>query len=140
MITCLVTRRASATIAIAVLMGIGATRAGAQPVAFEFDAPIDLGSNLTRIGSLEWSQILGTEWDTGFQIGGIVGQNVRLALSGLPPRVHDVIAGLGGRPITRTSLRGLFERAVDDRLGREMTFLDLDHDVVARELARLGAG
>ena len=38
--------------------------------------------------------------------GGIVGQNVRLALSGLPVRVYDVVAGLGGRPITRASLRG----------------------------------
>ena len=28
-------------------------------------------------------------------IGGIVGQNVRLALSGLPPVVYDVVAGLG---------------------------------------------
>jgi pyruvate ferredoxin oxidoreductase alpha subunit len=72
--------------------------------------------------------------------GGIVGQNVRLALSGLPPRVHDVIAGLGGRPITKASLRRLLEDAVEDRLGRGMTFLDLDHDVVARELERLGTG
>ena len=71
--------------------------------------------------------------------GGIVGQNVRLALSGLPPRVHDVVAGLGGRPITKASLRRLFEDAVADRLGRELTFLDLDHDVVARELQRLEA-
>ena len=71
--------------------------------------------------------------------GGIVGQNVRLALSGLPPRVHDVVAGLGGRPVTRASLRRLFEQAVDDRLGRGLTFLDLDHDVVARELERLEA-
>jgi pyruvate ferredoxin oxidoreductase alpha subunit len=69
--------------------------------------------------------------------GGIVGQNVRLALSGLPPRVHDVIAGLGGRPITKTSLRGLLEEAVGDRLGHGMRFLDLDRDVVARELQRL---
>ena len=72
--------------------------------------------------------------------GGIVAQNVRLALSGLRPRVHDVIAGLGGRPITKASLRRLLESAVDDRLGRGMTFLDLDHDVVARELQRLEAG
>ncbi|HET8949012.1 MAG TPA: transketolase C-terminal domain-containing protein [Solirubrobacteraceae bacterium] len=71
--------------------------------------------------------------------GGIVGQNVRLALSGLPARVHDVVAGLGGRPVTKTSLRRLFEDAVADRLGRELTFLDLDHDVVARELQRLEA-
>ena len=72
--------------------------------------------------------------------GGIVGQNVRLALSGLPARVHDVVAGLGGRPVTKASLRRLFDDAVADRLGRGLTFLDLDHDVVARELQRLEAG
>ena len=70
--------------------------------------------------------------------GGIVGQNVRLALSGLPPRVHDVIAGLGGRPITKASLRRLLADALEDRLGREMTFLDLDREIVTRELARAG--
>ena len=43
--------------------------------------------------------------------GGIVGQNVRLALSGLTPRVYDVVAGLGGRPITKASLRRLFGEA-----------------------------
>ena len=37
-------------------------------------------------------------------LGGIVGQNVRLALSGLPAPVYDVVAGLGGRPITKQSL------------------------------------
>src|SRR6476660_7237720 len=34
-------------------------------------------------------------------VGGIVGQNVRLALDGLGIEVHDVVAGLGGRPITK---------------------------------------
>jgi pyruvate ferredoxin oxidoreductase alpha subunit len=67
--------------------------------------------------------------------GGIVGQNVRLALEGLAPRVHDVVAGLGGRPITKASLRELFLR---DGLGR-LTFLDLDTALVARELERMGA-
>ena len=70
--------------------------------------------------------------------GGIVGQNVRLALSGLPVRVHDVVAGLGGRPITTTSLRGLLEDAVAGRLGRGLTFLDLDRELVERELRRAG--
>jgi pyruvate ferredoxin oxidoreductase alpha subunit len=69
--------------------------------------------------------------------GGIVGQNVRLALSGLAPRVHDVIAGLGGRPITKASLRSLLADALADRLGR-MTFLDLDRELVERELRRAG--
>jgi pyruvate ferredoxin oxidoreductase alpha subunit len=67
--------------------------------------------------------------------GGIVGQNVRLALSGLPVRVYDVVAGLGGRPITRGSLRGMLADASADRLGR-LTFLDLDVELVERELAR----
>jgi pyruvate ferredoxin oxidoreductase alpha subunit len=67
--------------------------------------------------------------------GGIVGQNVRLALSGLPVHVYDVVAGLGGRPITRASLRAMLADARADRLGR-LTFLDLDVGLVERELAR----
>ena len=70
--------------------------------------------------------------------GGIVGQNVRLALSGLTPVVYDVVAGLGGRVITKKSLRGLFEQGCGDELGR-LTFLDLDTELVARELARMAA-
>jgi pyruvate ferredoxin oxidoreductase alpha subunit len=70
-------------------------------------------------------------------LGGIVGQNVRLALSGLAPTVYDVVAGLGGRAITKRSLHGLIgdvERGVlqPDRL----TFLDMDWGLVERELQR----
>jgi pyruvate ferredoxin oxidoreductase alpha subunit len=70
--------------------------------------------------------------------GGIVGQNVRLALSEQMSRVYDVVAGLGGRPITREALRGLFARALADELesGR-LHFLGLDHDRVERELERM---
>jgi pyruvate ferredoxin oxidoreductase alpha subunit len=70
-------------------------------------------------------------------LGGILGQNVRLALDGLPVRVHDVVAGLGGRPITKSSLRRLFADALADRLepGR-LTFLDLDWSLIERELER----
>jgi pyruvate ferredoxin oxidoreductase alpha subunit len=67
--------------------------------------------------------------------GGIVGQNVRLALSGLPTRVYDVVAGLGGRPITKASLHTMFADAIADRLGL-LSFLDLDIERVQRELAR----
>src|SRR3954449_6455321 len=65
--------------------------------------------------------------------GGIVGQNVRLALTGLSIEVNDVIAGLGGRPITKPSLHRLFREQLDPQ---RMTFLDMDWDVVAEELAR----
>jgi pyruvate ferredoxin oxidoreductase alpha subunit len=69
--------------------------------------------------------------------GGIVGQNVRLALAGLPPVVHDVVAGLGGRAITQRSLRGLVLDAIAGRLEpNRLTFLDLDTAVVERELER----
>jgi len=71
-------------------------------------------------------------------IGGIVSANVRMALAGIQLHDYTVIAGLGGRPITKASLHGLFTDAVADRL-EALTFLDMDWDVVNRELARMGA-
>ena len=70
-------------------------------------------------------------------VGGIVGQNVRLALTGLDVEVNDVVAGLGGRAITKRSLRGLLDDAMAGKLepGR-LTFLDLDRTLVERELRR----
>jgi pyruvate ferredoxin oxidoreductase alpha subunit len=73
--------------------------------------------------------------------GGIVGQNVRLALSGLEPVVHDVVAGLGGRPITKDSLHGLLADVLEERLEpARLHFLDLKHDIVQRELERAQGG
>ena len=68
-------------------------------------------------------------------IGGIVANNVRMALSGTNIEVYEVIGGLGGRPITRKSLHKLFKDAVKDNL-EAVTFLDLKKDVVERELKR----
>jgi pyruvate ferredoxin oxidoreductase alpha subunit len=68
-------------------------------------------------------------------IGGILSANVRMALSGIQLHGYTVIAGLGGRPITKKSLRGLFEDAIADELG-PLTFLDMKWDVVQRELER----
>ena len=49
------------------------------------------------------------------------------------PRVHSVIAGLGGRPITRPSLHALFRRAaVQPWEGAH--FLDLNEAIVSKEL------
>ena len=71
-------------------------------------------------------------------IGGIVGQNVRLALAGLPSVVYDVVAGLGGRSITRRSLRKLVEEVQEGRIEpNRLHFLDLDRKLVERELLRL---
>jgi len=73
--------------------------------------------------------------------GGIVGQNVRDALSGLPARVYNVVAGLGGRPITKHSLHALFADVLEDRIepGR-LHFLDLNWELVERELERMRKG
>jgi len=71
-------------------------------------------------------------------IGGIVSANVRMALAGIALHGYTVIAGLGGRPITKRSLRALFLEAADDALG-PLTFLDMDWDIVNRELARMAS-
>jgi pyruvate ferredoxin oxidoreductase alpha subunit len=70
-------------------------------------------------------------------VGGIVGQNVRLALDGMAtgPSVHDVIAGLGGRPVTSASVHRIVVDAIEGRAGTT-TFLDVDTAVVDRELRR----
>jgi pyruvate ferredoxin oxidoreductase alpha subunit len=68
-------------------------------------------------------------------VGGVVGLNVRLALYGGDVPMHDVIAGLGGRPITSASLDAMLTDAAAGRLG-PLTFLDLNHELVERELAR----
>ena len=68
-------------------------------------------------------------------IGGIVADGVRKALSGVMLKSYTVIAGLGGRSITTTSLIRLFEQAGRDEL-EELNFLDLHWDVVNREIKR----
>ena len=59
----------------------------------------------------------------------------------MPSQVYDVVAGLGGRPITKASLHGLFDDVLADRLepGR-LHFLDLDSEIVQRELERAASG
>ncbi|MGD1050157.1 MAG: transketolase C-terminal domain-containing protein [Solirubrobacteraceae bacterium] len=71
-------------------------------------------------------------------IGGIVTANVRMALTGITLHGYTVIAGLGGRPITKASLRELFLQAADDAL-EPLTFLDMDWEIVNRELARMAS-
>jgi len=80
-------------------------------------------SNAKRVIVLEKSLAVG--------IGGIVSTNVRTALDRAIP-VHTVIAGLGGRPITRSSLQTIFSATNLDAT----TFLDLDRPLVEKVLAR----
>jgi len=66
--------------------------------------------------------------------GGIVTPDVTAAVSGMDCPLTTVVAGLGGRPVTRASLRRLLADLPTDPL----VFLDLDEAVVARELAHTG--
>jgi pyruvate ferredoxin oxidoreductase alpha subunit len=68
-------------------------------------------------------------------LGGIVCDGVRKATAGVPLKGYTVVAGLGGRAITRASLRQVFGDAAADEL-EQLTFLDLDAGVVAHELER----
>ncbi|MCC7259339.1 MAG: pyruvate ferredoxin oxidoreductase [Gammaproteobacteria bacterium] len=67
-------------------------------------------------------------------VGGIVTEDVRRALHD-GHRLDTVIAGLGGRPITRAALREVLEHACRGE-AEPLTFLDLDREVVERELER----
>jgi pyruvate ferredoxin oxidoreductase alpha subunit len=68
-------------------------------------------------------------------IGGMLSEGVRKSLSGQPLKGYTVIAGLGGRAIPKASIVGMLERAHVDDIDA-LHFLDLDWDVVRRELAR----
>ncbi len=68
-------------------------------------------------------------------IGGILSTDVRMSLSGIQLRGYTVVAGLGGRAITRKSLHKLFRDAQQDLL-KPLTFLDLDWGMVNKQLAR----
>ncbi len=71
-------------------------------------------------------------------VGGIVSQDVHHALAGAGRELRTVIAGLGGRPITERSLCRLLDDAAAGLL-EPVTFLDLDAELVARELERTRA-
>jgi pyruvate ferredoxin oxidoreductase alpha subunit len=70
--------------------------------------------------------------------GGVLATDVAMALQGTDCVIREVVAGLGGRAITRESLVKLFYKATRGELGA-LLFLDLDVDVVDREIDRMKA-
>jgi pyruvate ferredoxin oxidoreductase alpha subunit len=68
-------------------------------------------------------------------MGGPLANNVDLALRNVAgaPQVHSVIAGLGGRPITRASLHRVLRRPFMQPW-EGPHFLDLNEEIVAKEL------
>jgi pyruvate ferredoxin oxidoreductase alpha subunit len=87
----------------------------------------DVLARARRIVVLEKSLAVG--------LGGIVSANVRTSYPGHPDAVHTVVAGLGGRSITRESLKRVFASGAAGTLA-PLTFLDLDRGLVERALAR----
>ena len=68
-------------------------------------------------------------------IGGILATDIRTAMDGVEILDYTVVAGLGGRPITKKSLHEVFAKALADELP-PLTFLDLDWNVVNKQLER----
>ena len=90
-----------------------------------------------RMALAHAKQVIVVEKAFAVGAGGIVGQNIRLALSGLPVTVYDIVAGLGGRAITKRSLHALVGDVLAGRIEpNRLTFLDLDQGLVERELRR----
>jgi pyruvate ferredoxin oxidoreductase alpha subunit len=68
--------------------------------------------------------------------GGVLSTDVAMATHDANCSLRTIVAGLGGRPITRRSLEEMIAAAVRDELDPS-TFLDLDLGVVERERARM---
>jgi pyruvate ferredoxin oxidoreductase alpha subunit len=68
-------------------------------------------------------------------MGGPLAADVTLATQGLLQTQYSIIAGLGGRPITKVSLKNAFVRA---QLGElpNTTFLDLNWQIVNEQIER----
>jgi pyruvate ferredoxin oxidoreductase alpha subunit len=71
-------------------------------------------------------------------MGGVVATDVRMSLTGLHLHSYCVVAGLGGRSITKASLLRAFGEAIAGTLP-VLSFLDLDWRIVNRQLEREAA-
>ncbi|MBF0193430.1 MAG: pyruvate ferredoxin oxidoreductase [Magnetococcales bacterium] len=80
-------------------------------------------------------QIIVIEKNIAVGMGGILSANIRMALRGLVQPVTTCIAGLGGRPITKKSLQEMFDKTMRQEVD-DINFLDLDWEIIRRELDR----
>jgi pyruvate ferredoxin oxidoreductase alpha subunit len=81
------------------------------------------------------NRVLVLEKSLAVGLGGIVSANVRGSYPGDADSVLAVVAGLGGRSITKQSLHRVFRAGLRGELA-PLSFLDLDEEIVARVLAR----
>jgi pyruvate ferredoxin oxidoreductase alpha subunit len=134
-----------------VLVGMGSVLGTLQAVA---DASREQGSRVGVLGvtcfrpwpSAEVRQALRQAervivMDRALSVGagGVLGQDVRVALDGLSVEVHDVVAGVGGRPVGVSSVAAMLRDVLSGQLdARRLHFLDADASVLAAELGRSG--
>jgi pyruvate ferredoxin oxidoreductase alpha subunit len=96
--------------------------------------PFPLDALHEAIGDARKVVVVERAFSAGF--GGVLSTDVGLAISDAKARLSTVVAGLGGRAVTEAGLISVVEDALADRL-EVLRFLDLDKDVVDRELARM---
>ena len=88
-----------------------------------------------RCALMHCKRFLVLEKSLAVGMGGIVATDVRMAVTGMGLKGYTAIAGLGGRPIFKSSLHKLFREAETDALP-PVTFLDLDWDAVNKQQER----
>jgi pyruvate ferredoxin oxidoreductase alpha subunit len=72
-------------------------------------------------------RIIVVEKSLAVGVGGILSQEIELAMKGCNVEIISVIAGLGGRNITKSTLKEHFSKKNHEK----MTFLDLRNDIIA---------
>ena len=110
-----------------------ATRIGALGIALVPPLPDRRGAR-----ALEGARrvvVVEKAFSVGF--GGVLVDRRRHGADRPPVPVATVMAGLGGRPITKASLRRRSSRLPPRESSSRLTFLDLDRGLVERELARM---
>ena len=96
--------------------------------------PFPLEALHEAIGDARRVVVLERAFSIGF--GGVLSTDVALAIADAKARISPVVAGLGGRAVPEASIAAVIEDARADRL-EPLRFVDLDHGVVERELARM---
>jgi pyruvate ferredoxin oxidoreductase alpha subunit len=97
---------------------------------FPVDAVRAAVSSARRVVVIERALALGED--------GPIAADVARAVAGPGRSVSTVVCGLGGRPVTSAVLHRLLDRVARDDLPHRL-FLDLDREVVDRELHRTAA-
>ena len=98
--------------------------------------PFPAAAVRVALGNARRVVVVEKAFSVGF--GGVLSTDVAMATHEKEFSLVTVIAGLGGRPITLSSLDSMLADASADRLP-SLSFLDLDHELVGRERARISA-